>query len=109
MPPNNSVSNRSGAKQSQQISKLLSVVLAGRGELPSLSGGLFFVITALFIFTIATVLRVYHLGVRSLWFDEALAAEFSRGTFAGMLEQIRLRDSAPLLHPYILFLMQKVG
>lgn len=66
-----------------------------------------FWIIALILLAMAASLRLYHLGHRSLWFDEALAAELSRGTFAEMLRQIRSQDSAPLLHPFILYIVQK--
>ena len=85
-------------------------VMAQPGELPAIpSRGHFFLIGALLVLTIATALRVYHLGDRSLWFDEALTADASRGTLTQMLEQQRSRGSAPVVHPSILYLVQKVA
>jgi hypothetical protein len=69
----------------------------------------FFLAAALFLLTIGAALRVYHLGNRSLWFDEALTANTSRGTLTQMLEETRTRCSAPIIHPYILYLVQKVS
>ena len=54
------------------------------------------------------MLRVYHLGNRSLWFDEALTANTSRSTVAHMIEATRLRGSAPVVHPYILYIVEKL-
>jgi uncharacterized membrane protein len=69
----------------------------------------FFVITALLILIIAAGLRIYHLGQRSLWFDEALTANVSRGTVSEAIEETRTRGSSPILYPYILYLVEKVG
>lgn len=69
----------------------------------------FFVVTALLILIIAAGLRVYHLGRRSLWFDEALEANASRGTVSEALEETRTRGSSPMAYPYILYLVEKIG
>ncbi len=83
--------------------------VAPPSELPGIpSHGRFFVIAALLLLTIATALRVYHLGDRSLWWDEAVTANISRGTLTQVLEKTQ-RVSAPVVHPYILYLMEKVG
>ncbi|MGA9416551.1 MAG: glycosyltransferase family 39 protein [Terriglobales bacterium] len=58
--------------------------------------------------TIGSALRIYHLGNRSLWYDEAVTANISRGTLTQVLEKTR-RVSAPVAHPYILYLAEKVG
>jgi uncharacterized membrane protein len=71
--------------------------------------GRLFPIAALLLLTIGTALRVYHLGDRSLWFDEALTANMSRGTLAQMLEENGSRGSSPIAHLYILHWVQKVG
>jgi uncharacterized membrane protein len=92
------------------MSELLSATVAEPGEMPRVSSrGPFFLVAALFLLTIGAALRVYHLGDRSLWFDEALTANASRGTLTQMLEQQRSRGSAPVVHPYILYLVEKVG
>ena len=67
----------------------------------------FFLVAALFLLTIGAALRISHLGNRSLWFDEALTANISRSTVAHVLEKTR-RVSAPVVHPYILYVVEKV-
>jgi hypothetical protein len=78
----------------------------------------------------ALALRTYHLGTRSLWFDEALDANISRGPLTEteegfrssllphtpgesslhrLLEDTRGLNSAPVAHPYLLFLIQRVS
>jgi uncharacterized membrane protein len=92
------------------VSKLLSATAAELGDrLEVPSRGRLFPIAALLLLTTGTALRVYHLGDRSLWFDEALTANMSRGTLSQMLEETRSRGSAPVVHTFILYLTQKVG
>lgn len=69
----------------------------------------FFPIAALLLLAVATALRMYHLGDRSLWFDEALTANISKGTSQQILEVTRSRGSAPIIHPYLLSLVEKVA
>ncbi len=69
----------------------------------------FFLVAALVLVAIAAAFRIYHLGNRSLWYDEAVTANISRTTLAHMIEATRSRGSAPLMHPYILYLVEKVG
>ena len=68
-----------------------------------------FQVAAVLLLVIGAALRVYHLGDRSLWFDEALTANTSRGTLMQMLEETRARCSAPIVHPFILYLVQKAS
>jgi uncharacterized membrane protein len=68
-----------------------------------------FTVAALSIIIIAAGLRFYHLGKRSLWFDEAVTANASRGTLAEVLEETRARGSAPIIHPTVLYLSEKIG
>src|ERR1700723_1487437 len=68
-----------------------------------------FLTASLILLAIGMTLRVYHLGDRSLWFDEALTANTSRGTLTQMLQETRARCSAPIVHPYMLYLVQKVS
>jgi uncharacterized membrane protein len=68
----------------------------------------FFLVAALCLLTIGAALRLYHLGNRSLWFDEALTANTSRSTMTHMIEATRSRGSAPVVHPYILYLVEKL-
>src|SRR5271157_5106111 len=92
------------------MSSVLSATLSKPDEvLARRSTGRFFLIAALFLLTIGTALRVYHLGDRSLWYDEALTANISRGTLIQMLEETRSHCSAPVVHPYILYLVERVG
>jgi uncharacterized membrane protein len=80
------------------------------GELPGVSfRRRFFPIAALVLLIIGTALRVYQLGDRSLWFDEALTANISRGTLTQALDETRSRCSAPVVHPYLLYLVEKFG
>jgi uncharacterized membrane protein len=88
----------------------LSTSIAKPGELLGASShrSRLFPIAALLLLTLATSLRLYHLGDRSLWFDEAVTANISQGTVTQVLEETRL-VSAPVVHPYILYVVQKVG
>jgi hypothetical protein len=67
----------------------------------------FYLIAALLVLTTGLTLRVYHLGLRSLWYDEAVTANISRGAVTQILDQTRLRSSAPIVHPYILYLAEE--
>ena len=69
----------------------------------------YFLGTAILLFAVGVAFRAYHLGDRSLWFDEALTADMSRGTLIRMLEQQRAHGSAPVVHALILYLVQKWG
>jgi uncharacterized membrane protein len=68
-----------------------------------------FAVAAIFVIMVGAGLRFYHLGQRSLWFDEAVTANVSRGTFAEAVEETRARGSAPIIHPTILYLAEKIG
>jgi len=86
------------------------VSIANPVEMPrGLSRRHYFLAASLILLAIGMGLRVYHLGDRSLWFDEALTANTSRGTLTQMLQETRARCSAPVVHPYILYLVQKVS
>jgi len=80
-----------------------------RGAFSSTGRRRLFFAAAVFLLTLGAWLRVYHLGVRSLWFDEAVTANISRGTFAEVLQQTRAIGSAPVVHPYILYLVERVS
>jgi hypothetical protein len=91
------------------MSRLLIATAAEPGEMEGiLSRRSFFLVAAVFLLIIGTALRVYHLGDRSLWYDEAITANASGGTFIQALEDTR-RFSAPVIHPSILYLVEKVG
>jgi uncharacterized membrane protein len=68
----------------------------------------FFLIAAVLLLTVGAGLRIFHLGNRSLWYDEAVTANASRGTRSHMLEETR-RFSSPVIHPYILYLVERAG
>jgi 4-amino-4-deoxy-L-arabinose transferase-like glycosyltransferase len=93
------------------MSELQTATLAATAEphLKASRGRHFFLVAALLLLTIGTVFRVYHLGDRSLWFDEALSADISRGTLTQALAETRARGSQPVVHPYILYLVQKIS
>lgn len=54
------------------------------------------------------LLRLYHLGHRSLWFDEALLYWFSRGSFADVVAQHTQGHSAPPLYGLLVNLVSRV-
>jgi uncharacterized membrane protein len=98
------------SKDMPQMSELLTPALAKPTEKSPLSlQALFFLIAAAFLLALGLALRVYHLGDRSLWFDEALTANTSRSTLAHMIGATRARGSAAIMHPYILYLVEKIG
>lgn len=92
------------------MSELLTAPVPESAERPAIfSRSAFFVGAALFLLIIATALRFYHLGDRSLWYDEAVTANTSHSTLTCMVKATRSRGSAPLVHPYLLYLVEKVG
>lgn len=92
------------------MSELISATRTETGEgSGTLSRLPYFLLAAFVLLTIAAALRMYHLGDRSLWFDEALTANTSRSTLTHMIEATRSRGSAPVVHPYVLYLVEKVG
>ncbi len=56
----------------------------------------------------AVALRFYDLGGDSLWYDEAVAANNSRGSFSEAVERTRHSNSSPILYPLVLWAVQKV-
>ena len=69
----------------------------------------FFLLASLLILALAASLRLYHLAQRSLWLDEAIAANISRGTISETLTLTRGFHSAPILDPLILYAVERVG
>ena len=67
-----------------------------------------FLLVSVLIVLFAVALRIYHIGQRSLWFDEAVAANISRGTLAEALTLTRAEHSAPIVHPLLLYAVEKV-
>ncbi len=57
----------------------------------------------------AAALRFYDLTGNFLRYDEAVAANNSRGTFSETVSNTRDRNSSPILYPLALWAVQKVG
>jgi hypothetical protein len=68
-----------------------------------------FLATAALLLLAGTALRLYHLGVRSLWFDEAVTANTSTGTLTQMLEETRERLTSAIVYPCILYVTEKAS
>ena len=64
---------------------------------------------SLLILTLAVVVRAVGISTRSLWYDEAIAANISRGSMSETIILTRLEHSAPILHPLILFAVERVA
>jgi uncharacterized membrane protein len=92
-----------------QTSKLASAAVAEREPAERSYSARSFLVAALLLLTIATALRVYHLGDRSIWWDEAVTANISRGTLTQVTQETGSRSSAPVLHPYVLYFIEKVA
>ena len=65
-----------------------------------------YLVAAISILIIATILRLPHLGV-SLGFDEALYANNARTTLQNLIELTRSNYSSPLGLPLVLFVIEK--
>jgi uncharacterized membrane protein len=74
----------------------------------SISSATLFLVVAVSILALGASLRAFRLRDRSLWYDEAVTANASRGTFTQFIEETR-RFSAPVVHPYLLYLVERVG
>ena len=68
-----------------------------------------FIFGSVLIVLLAASLRVYHIAQRSLWLDEAIAANISRDTLAETLVLTRGLHSAPVTHPLVLYAVEKVA
>lgn len=62
-----------------------------------------------FITTIGAVLRIYNLGVKSLWVDEALLFQFANGDLEHVLRYNALYNSYPPLFAILLRAMLFIG
>ncbi|MGB9067683.1 MAG: hypothetical protein WCC21_03860 [Candidatus Acidiferrales bacterium] len=85
--------------------------MEGRTELRSSrreAYGLFLLVSVLIVL-FAGSLRAYRISQRSLWLDEAIAANISRGTLSQTLTLTRDLHSAPIVDPLILYAVEKVG
>ena len=63
---------------------------------------------ALLVLLVAAALRFYDLSGDSLWYDEAVAALNSQGSFAETVERTRAFNTSPILYPLALRVVQKV-
>jgi hypothetical protein len=109
--------------QTEQMPKLPSDVLTKPTEPATQSGVRPYLITALLLLAVGAGVRFYRLNVRSLWLDEALTANISRGTWYDgtftahasrgslkeVLEQTRKWGSCPITYPWILYGVEKIG
>jgi uncharacterized membrane protein len=68
-----------------------------------------FLLVSMLIVLLAVSLRIYRISQRSLWLDEAIAANISRGTLAETLILTRAEHSAPVAHPLVLYVVEKVN
>lgn len=67
-------------------------------------------LTAVLLLVVAAVvLRFQYIEIRSLWYDEALAVQLSRGSFMEVLKNTRELNSSPILYPAVLWLVEKVS
>ncbi len=64
-------------------------------DLQSLIG---FRYTALALCALALLLRWYHIGTQSLWYDEALSVSLAAKPLAGMIQQLAQQDVHPPLY-----------
>ena len=63
---------------------------------------------ALLVLLAAAALRFYDLSGDSLWYDEAVAALNSQGSFTETVERTRAFNTSPILYPLALWAVQKV-
>src|ERR1700731_2964453 len=68
-----------------------------------------FLYGCILIVLLAASLRIYHISKRSLWLDEAIAANISRGTLDQTLVLTRGLHSAPVADPLILLSVEKIA
>ena len=61
------------------------------------------------VLCLAFGLRFHDLPGNALWFDEAIAANNARGTWADVMAHTQQRNSSPLLYPFLLYAIQKIG
>ena len=63
---------------------------------------------AVVVLLVAAALRFYDLAADSLWYDEAVAALNSQGSFTETVERTRAFNTSPILYPLALWAVQKV-
>ena len=79
---------------------------AGRAGSPLRGRG--YAAVAAVVLLVAAALRFYDLSGDSLWYDEAVAALNSQGSFAETVERTRAYNTSPILYPLALWAVQKV-
>ena len=60
------------------------------------------------LLVLAAGLRFHDLSEHYLRFDEAAAANYSRGTFSEVISNTRWSNSSPVLYPLVLYAVQKI-
>ena len=60
------------------------------------------------LIVVAAGLRSYKLSEHYLRYDEAAAANFSRGSFSEIISNTRWLNSSPILYPLVLYAVQKI-
>jgi len=61
------------------------------------------------IMALGALLRCYHLGTQSLWFDEAASVAHSQGSLAQLLHSLTTGEGSPPLYFLLLHLVLRVG
>ena len=85
-----------------------TIVAARRAVTSAPRGELFYFVVGLCLVVVAAWLRFRGLSVNSLWGDEAVAANNSRGSLQEVLPNTRNHNSSPILYPLILYAVQLV-
>ena len=67
-----------------------------------------YLVACLCLLVVATALRFSRLDHQVLKFDEVVAVLHADGSFAEVLEGTRFDNTSPILHPLILYLVQKL-
>lgn len=72
------------------------------------AGAILYNAAAVCLLVIALITRFHGLSDHALSYDEAIAADNSRHTFAEVFEKTRYYNSSPILYPIALYAIQKV-
>jgi hypothetical protein len=68
-----------------------------------------YLLVCLFLMLLAAILRFHRIAQRSLWLDEAIAANISRGTLPQTVILTWAFHSAPIVDPLTLYAVEKVS